>query len=322
VDRDWGSARGWAIFRYVLNRVLVTIPIMLAVIVITFTLGFVAPGDPVRAYFGEQQIDPATIARIRRQYGLDQPFLVQLRDYLLHLSRGNFGRSLLLNRPVGEAIAHSLPVSAQLGLAALLLIIVLGIPLGVIAALRQNSWLDYTILFSTISFSTIPSFVLAPLLMILLILKLGLIPSTTGWAGIFSVKAILPVIILAVGPLVRVVRFTRFSVLEALGQDYVRTARAKGLSTRRIIVGHVLPNALTPVVTTLGATMAGLITGSIFLENIFSIPGFGGLIVNGLKNHDYPIILGTTIFGTLIIVVTNLIVDLIYGLLDPRVRHA
>jgi peptide/nickel transport system permease protein len=295
---------------------------MLAVVVITFTLGFVAPGDPVRAYFGEQQIDPATIARIRRLYGLDEPFLMQLRDYLLHLLQGNFGRSLLLNRPVGEAIAHALPVSAQLGLAALLLIIVLGIPLGIIAALRQNSVLDYTILFSTISLSTIPSFVLAPLLMILLILKLGLIPSTSGWAGILSVKAILPVITLAVGPLVRVVRFTRFSVLEAMGQDYVRTARAKGLSTRRIIIGHVLPNALTPVVTTLGATMAGLITGSIFLENIFSIPGFGGLIVNGLKNHDYPIILGTTIFATLIIVVTNLIVDMAYGLLDPRVRNA
>lgn len=299
-----------------------TIPIILAVVVITFSLGFIAPGDPVRAYFGEQAIDEATINRIRQQYGLDRPFLTQLGDYLVNLAQGDFGRSLLLNRPVGEAIANSLPVSAQLGLAALIVIIALGIPLGIIAALRQNTWLDYTILFGTISLSTIPSFVLAPLLMILLILKLGLIPSTTGWAGIFSVKAILPVMTLSVGPLVRVVRFTRFSVLEALGQDYVRTARAKGLGTRQIVVRHVLPNALTPVVTSLGATMAGLITGSIFLENIFAIPGFGGLIVGGLRNHDYPVILGTTIFGTLIIVTTNLIVDIVYGLLDPRVRQA
>ncbi|MGN6359328.1 MAG: ABC transporter permease, partial [Thermomicrobiales bacterium] len=258
--------------------------------------------------------------RLRHQYGLDKPFLVQLRDYLTNLAHGKFGSSIALNRPVGSALAHALPISMQLGLAALVLIIIVGIPLGVITALKQNTWLDYTILFGTITLSTIPPFVLAPLLMILLILKLHILPSTTGWSGIFSVKAILPVVTLAVGPLLGVVRYTRFSVIEVLGQDYVRTARAKGLPMRAIIFRHIRPYALTPVVTSLGLTVAGLITGSIFLENIFGIPGFGQLAVNSITGNDYQVILGTTIVGALLVIGSNLIVDVLYGLLDPRVR--
>ncbi|MGN6562457.1 MAG: ABC transporter permease [Thermomicrobiales bacterium] len=304
-----------------MRRIGLAIPLVLAVIIITFTLGHYAPTDPVRLLI-PQDVNPdqATIDRLRHQYGLDKPFLVQLRDYLTNLAHGNFGSSIALNRPVGSALAHALPISMQLGLAALVLIIIVGIPLGVITALKQNTWLDYTILFGTITLSTIPPFVLAPLLMILLILKLHILPSTTGWSGIFSVKAILPVVTLAVGPLLGVVRYTRFSVIEVLGQDYVRTARAKGLPMRAIIFRHILPNALTPVVTSLGLTVAGLITGSIFLENIFGIPGFGQLAVNSITGNDYQVILGTTIVGALLVIGSNLIVDVLYGLLDPRVR--
>jgi peptide/nickel transport system permease protein len=300
----------------------VTIPIVIAVIVITFTLGFYGPGDPLRAYYGEQynQLDPASIKRLREQYGLDRPYWEQLGDYTRHLVRGDIGESILLHRPVGEVMAHALPVSIQLAGAALVLIIGLGVPLGILTALRHNSWIDHSVLFSTIMLSTIPPFVLAPLLMILLILKLDLLPSTVGWDGIFSVKALLPVVTLAVGPLVGIVRYTRFSVIEALTQEYVRTARAKGLRTRQVVLRHVLPNALTPVITSLGGTVAGLITGSIFVETIFAIPGFGGAVVRALNGSDYPLILGTTIVGTLIVVLTNLVVDILYGILDPRVR--
>jgi ABC-type dipeptide/oligopeptide/nickel transport system permease component len=238
----------------------------------------------------------------------------------LGILQGDFGRSILINRPVGEAMANALPVSAQLAVLALIVIISLGIPLGIFAALKQNSWIDNTVLVSTVMLSTIPPFVLAPLLMILIILKLGILPSTVGWDGIFSTKVLLPVLILSVGPLVGIVRYTRFSVLEALSQDFVRTARAKGLGTRQIILRHVLPNALTPVVTSLGPTIAALITASIFVETIFAIPGFGSQVVRALQGSDHPMLLGTTVVATIIVIVANLVVDIAYGVLDPRVR--
>ncbi|MEA2511572.1 MAG: hypothetical protein QOJ59_1059 [Thermomicrobiales bacterium] len=299
-----------------------TVPIVAAVIVITFTLGFYGPGDPLRAYYGEQydRIDAQSVERLREQYGLNRPYWEQLGEFSRGLLRGDFGESILLNRPVGDAMASALPVSIQLAGAAFVLIIGFGIPLGILAALKHNSWIDHSVLFSTIMLSTIPPFVLAPLLMILLVLKLDILPSTVGWDGIFSTKALLPVVTLAVGPLVGIVRYTRFSVLEALSHEYVRTARAKGLNTQQVIMRHVLPNALTPVVTAMGGTVAGLITGSIFLETIFAIPGFGGQTVRALTGSDYPLILGTTMVGTLIVVITNLVVDMLYGVLDPRVR--
>jgi peptide/nickel transport system permease protein len=300
----------------------VTVPIVVAVIVITFTLGFYGPGDPLRAYYGENydRLDTQAVERLREQYGLNRPYWEQLADYMSGLLRGDFDESILLHRPVGDVMWRALPISLQLAGAALALIIGLGIPLGILTALKHNSWVDHSVLFSTIMLSTIPPFVLAPLLMILLILKLDILPSTVGWDGIFSIKALLPVVTLAVGPLVGIVRFTRFSVLEAMSQEYVRTARAKGLGTRHVMLRHVLPNALTPVVTTLGLTVSGLITGSIFLETIFAIPGFGGQTVRAVSGSDYPLILGTTLVGTLIVVMTNLVVDLLYGVLDPRVR--
>lgn len=305
-----------------IRRLLLTLPIVAAVIVITFTLSFYGPGDPLRTYYGEQydSLPPATVAQLRHQYGLDRPYFVQLGDYIWDVLHGDFGKSILLNQPVGRSMAHALPITLQLGLAALILILGIGIPLGVAAALRQNSLIDHSVVFSATMLATIPPFVLAPLLMILLILKLGVLPSTVGWGGIFSIKSLLPVVTLAVGPLVGVVRYTRLSVIETLTQDFVRTARAKGLSTRSIVFRHVLPNALTPVLTAMGGIVAGLITGSIFLETIFAIPGFGGQAVRAVTGSDYPMILGTTMVGTLIVVLSNLIVDLLYGVLDPRVR--
>jgi len=293
-----------------------------AVITITFTLGFYGPGDPLRMYYGEQvnQIDEETLNRLREHYGLNDSYIEQYGNYLSGLVQGDLGQSILMNRPVGEAMLRALPVSIQLGMAAMFVVMVLGIPLGVISALRQNSWMDHTILTSTIFLSTIPPFVLGPLLMILFILKLDVLPSTFGWEGVFSVKSILPIIVLAVGPLVLVIRYTRLGVIDALSQDYVRTARAKGLGTAAIIRRHVLPNALTPVVTALSFSVAGLITGSIFVEAIFGIPGFGGQVVRALTGSDYPMLLGTTMVGAIIVIIVNLIADITYAILDPRVR--
>jgi ABC-type dipeptide/oligopeptide/nickel transport system permease component len=299
----------------------VAVPIIVVVIWITFTLGFYAPGDPIRLMFGQQPVDLAALARLRHLYGLDRPYPVQLADYMVKLAHGDFGQSLASNRPVGATMVYALPISAQLGGAAIILTILVGLPLGVLAALRQNSSFDYVVLFGTIALSSIPPFVLAPLLMILLILDLHVIPSTVGWDGLFSVKAILPVCCLAAGSLLPIVRYTRASVLEVLSREYIRTARAKGLPARLVITRHIVKNSLAPVVTSLGFTVSALITGSIFLENIFGIAGFGGLVVNGITSYDYPVILGTTIVGALIVIAANLIVDLAYGVLDPRVRH-
>lgn len=293
---------------------------MVLVITITFTLGFYAPGDPVRVMFGEQPVDQATYERLRELYGLDRPYLVQLGDYMRKLLIGDFGDSIARNRPVGAAMAQAIPISAQLGLTALAVIMAVGVPLGILAAVRQNSGLDYGLLAGTILLASIPPFVLAPLLMILVILKLGLLSSTVGWDGILSTKAIMPVIVLAIGSIPGTIRYTRASILEVLGQDFVRTARAKGLPVRAILTRHVLRNALAPIVTVLGLSVSGLITGSIFVETIFGIPGFGSLAVASLQGYDYPVILGTTIVGTLIVVIVNLVVDLLYGVLDPRVR--
>jgi ABC-type dipeptide/oligopeptide/nickel transport system permease component len=273
-------------------------------------------------YYGENydRLGPEDIARLRAQYGLDKPYFEKLVDYVWDLAHGDFGQSILMNRPVLDAMKSALPVSMQLAAAALILILCIGVPLGALAALKQYSWVDNTVLVTTISLSTIPPFVLAPLLMIAVILKLHLLPSTVGWDGIFSIKAVLPLATLTVGPLVSVVRYTRFGVIEALSQEYIRTARAKGLSTPQIVLRHVLPNALTPVLTAMGASVPSLITGSIFLETIFAIPGFGSQVVRALQGSDYPMLLGTTMVGAMIVVLTNLVVDLLYGVLDPRVR--
>jgi ABC-type dipeptide/oligopeptide/nickel transport system permease component len=306
---------------YIGRRILQAIPTVLLVVLITFTLGFYAPGDPIRAMYGDQvPVDDAARQALRHHYGLDRPYPIQFGDYLSKVLRGDFGRSISLSRPVGQAMGHALPISAQIGLAALLLLVVLGVPLGVLAAIRQNSVLDYGVLASSLLLASIPAFVLAPLVMILFVLQLGWFNAPIGWDGLMSGKAVLPVVILAVGPLPYVIRYTRAAMLEALQADFVRTARAKGLATRGVVVGHVLRNALPPIVTVLGLSVAGLITGAVFIENIFAIPGFGRLAVTGLQKYDYPLILGTTIVGALLVIGANLVVDLLYGFLDPRVR--
>lgn len=306
--------------RYLTVRLLYFVPMLFLVSFFTFAIGFYGPGDPVRVLMKENWSDEETYQLLRKKYGFDRPFLVQYADYMVKAAQGDFGRSVLRAMPVRDLMVPALGVTAQLGLAALVCLTVSGIGLGVLAAFRQNTWIDHTIVTTAIALQSIPIFVLAPILMIVLVLQLRLMPTPAGWDGIFSAKAILPVFLLTALSLLIVVRQTREAVIEARASDYVRTARAKGLSERTILLRHILKNAMTPVLTTIGLLSSWLLTGSIFIESIFSIPGFGSLYFGALKTRDYPVLIGTTLVVTVIVMVTNLIVDLCYGLLDPRAR--
>jgi peptide/nickel transport system permease protein len=308
--------------RYISNRLLVTIPVVLLVILITFTLGFYAPGDPIVLIYNENltNMTPEDLARLRQQHGLDRPYWVQYVDYMGKIVRGDLGKSIATRQPVLDMIRVGLPITLQLGLAAGLLLVVVGIPLGVLAALRHNTWMDYSIVSSALFLRTIPIFVLAPMLMIAFVLQLGILDVPLGWQGLFDQRVILPIILLAAGPLADVVRQTRVAVLEVLGQDYVATARAKGLKTHMIVTRHIMRNALIPIVTSLGLIVNGLIHGSVFLDRVFSLPGFGSIVINSIQLLDFPVILGTTIFSALLVIAANIVVDLIYPFIDPRVK--
>jgi ABC-type dipeptide/oligopeptide/nickel transport system permease component len=269
----------------------------------------------------ENWSDEETYQLLRRKYGFDRPFLVQYADYVGNVLRGDFGRSVLRAMPVSDLLFPALAVSAQIGLIALVCLFIFGVGLGVLAAVYQNTWLDHLIVVGAVVLQSVPVFVSAPILMILVVLELHLMSTTpAGWDGIFSPKVILPVFLLTGVALLVVVRQTREAVLEIRSSDFVRTARAKGLSELLILWRHVLRNALTPVATTLGLLTSWLLTGSIFIETIFSIPGFGSLYYGALKTRDYQVLISTTMVAALVIMFSNLLVDITYGLLDPRVR--
>lgn len=305
---------------YVIRRVSLIVPSLLVISFITFSLGFYGPGDPVRVLMGENWNDEETYQVLRHQYGLDRPFLVQYLDYVSKIPQFDFGRSILRRMPVRDMLGSAFVVTAQLGVLAVFLLAILGIGLGVLAALRQNTWLDYIIVSGGIVLHSIPVFVLAPGLMILFVINLKLMDTPSGWDGIVSPKVILPVLLLTAGPLIVVIRQTRASVLDILSNDYVRTARAKGLPQRLVIVRHILKNALIPVLTTLGVVANFILIGSVFIESIFSIPGFGQTFFSALKARDYPVLMGTTLLSALVILLVNLLVDLAYVWLDPRVQ--
>lgn len=310
--------------RYAARRLLLTIPVLLAVIFITYGLALYGAGDPVRTLVGqtESRGDEELIERIRERYGYDRPFVVQYADYVLKFASGDWGTSFQLqDQSIRYLILRALPVSFQLGLVAVLMLVLIGIPLGILAAVRRDSWLDRLIVSSAVLADSIPGFVMAPVALVVLVLKLGIVDSAIGWDGIFSTKVLLPAFVLALGPMLVIVRQTRYAVSEVLHQDYVRTARAKGLKNSAVVWRHVLKNALQPVMTLSGIIAASLVTGSIFIERIFGIPGFGYLVVTALQRNDLPLLMGTTIVAAVIVLLANLIVDLLYAILDPRIRY-
>lgn len=298
-----------------LKRIVSSVAVLLTIITITFLLMHAIPGGP---FSSEKKISPAIMKNIEEHYRLNDPLWQQYVDYMANLSRFDLGPSFKYEgRRVNDIIRESFPVSLQLGMASISLAIVIGIPAGALAALRQNKWQDYvTMLLATVGVS-VPSFVLATLLIYVFALKLSLLPAAM-WGGIEY--AVLPALALASHPTAFIARLTRSSMLEVLAQDYIKTARGKGLPPIIILYRHALRNALIPVVTYIGPMAAGILTGSFIIETIFAIPGLGRHFVTSIYNRDYTVILGVTVFYSLLVISLNLVVDLIYPKLDPRIK--
>ncbi len=302
--------------RYSIRRLLWILLSMLAVAFITFSLMHLVPGGP---WDREKELAPQIIENLNRKYGLDKPFIVQFGEYVKNLLQGDLGVSYTYqDRGVTEIIMGGLPKTAALGGTAFLIALLIGIPLGMAAALKQNSVLDYVSVFFSTLFASVPGFVLGILLVLVFSVGLHLLP-TGGWGGLRHL--VLPAFALAALPAAYIARVTRASMLDVLRQDYIRTARAKGLSEYVVLVRHTLRNALIPVLTVTGPELAYLITGSVVIESVFSIPGIGRLFVQGVFQRDYGLIMGTTIFYAFVIAVANYVVDILYGVADPRIRY-
>lgn len=305
---------------FIIRRVLLLIPTLLAIYTLTFLLIHATPGGPWSQ--GDKPVPPLVMERLNAAYGLDQPLWKQYVTYLGNAMQGDFGPSFSSrSRTVTDIIGDTLPISLQLGVVAMAIAILVGVTLGTLGAIRHNTTVDYVASFIAIFGISTPSYVVVSLLVLLLASTFGLVP-TGGWNGIFAKEIIVPATALALYPAAVLARYTRASMLDVLTTDYVRTARAKGLSERWVVIRHAIRNALLPVVTVSGVVFADVITGSFFVESIYSVPGLGRYFVSSISERDYPVILGTVLLFGAIISVMNLIVDLLYPLLDPRMRNA
>ncbi|HPE16130.1 MAG TPA: ABC transporter permease [Oscillospiraceae bacterium] len=300
-------------WKYAIKRILLAAVTIFIIIAITFFAMNAIPGGPFNK---EKATDPAVLAVLEARYNLDKPVPVQFLLYLKNLLHGDLGISLKTGRDISTIIGESFPISARLGGMAILVALVLGLFFGSIAALNRNKWPDRAIIFFTTFFVSVPSFVLATLLLLVFCLKLGWVPvwSTT------RTNYVLPVIALAMYPMSYITRLTKSSMLDVLGQDYIRTARAKGVHTGKVIFKHALRNALIPVVTYVGPMSAYILTGSLVVETVFTIGGLGSKFVTGISYRDYPLIMGTTIFLATIMVIMTLLSDLAYKAVDPNIK--
>lgn len=299
---------------------------LILVLFIAYAMMFYGAGDPIRRMFLDQEqgslvLEESVLQALREKYGLDDPFPQQFVNYLSHVAQGDLGWSIREKRPVNRMVAVRLPISIQLGLAATALMMIMGIPLGALAALKHNSWVDQSIVGAIVFINAVPIFVTAPLLLWFLVVGLGVMDVPFGWKGLFHSQVILPIFVLSLGAMPTVVRQTRSAILEVISEDYIRTARAKGLPAKLIILRHMLRPVMIPVVTSVGLIMIGLVNGAIFVELIFNIPGFGQITVNALNTVDYPMIMATVFVGALIVMVGNLLIDFVYPLLDPRITR-
>ena len=305
--------------KYVLSRLAWLPVILLIVSFITFALGRFGPGDPVEILMGQYN-DEQVIERIREQRGFNDPIFVQYVRYIKDVVRGDFGESFKYRgRTVSDLLKKKMWVSAQLNIAAISLSLVVGIPLGLFAALRQGTLWDTGTVAFTLLGQSIPVFLTAPVVLLVFALKLDILP-THGWGGLFDTRVILPAVVMGVPGIAIITRLTRASTLEVISQDYIRTARAKGLSEFTVQRRHVLRNAMIPVITMLGFSLAGIAFTSFIVERFFGIPGIGNLFIESIFARDFPIINAVIIIGTTMFVAANLIVDLIYPWLDPRIR--
>ena len=305
-------------FGYVIRRFLTAIPTLFVIVTLAFFLIRVAPGGPFNQ---ERGLSPEIKANLEAQFGLDKPLWQQYLNYLNNLLHGNFGPSYNLpDFTVGELFANGLPISIQLGAAALTLALIIGGTLGIVAALHQNRAADYAVIATATAGSTIPTFVIAPIIQLVFALSWNLIP-VGGWANGALLNKIGPVITLALPQIAIVARLMRGSMIESLRSNHIRTARAMGLSQWSVVIRHALRGAVLPIISYAGPAAAALLTGSIIVETIFAIPGVGRYFVDAALNRDYTLVMGTVVVIAIFTIVFNLIVDILYAVVDPRVRY-
>ena len=299
--------------KYIIKRLVLGIFTIWVVITLTFFIMHAVPGGP---FLSEKAVSPAAQAAMEAKYGLDKPLMVQYWTYLSDVVQFRFGPSLKQRgRMVIDIISDGLRVSAKLGVIAAFLALVIGVVLGSVAALRRNTLIDRIIMIITTAFVSMPSFIMGSLLLVAFAIKIPLFPANGASQG----GLVLPIVTLMLYPMSYITRLTRSSMLDVLGQDYIRTAKAKGVSKWRIIFGHALKNALIPVITYFGPMLAYIVTGSLVVEQIFAVPGIGRAFVQSIINRDYMLIMGTTIVLASLIVLMNLVSDIMYKLVDPRI---
>jgi oligopeptide transport system permease protein len=305
-------------FHFILRRLIVTVPMVLIVVTLTWALIRLAPGS---FYESERPLPPGIEANIRARYGLDKPWYVQYGKVMGNILRLDFGNSLRYeNETVNEILLRTVPVSAALGTCAYLLALVVGITLGTLAALKQNSKLDYGAMTLSMLGISFPNFVLGPMLVLVFALSLYWLPPAR-WGGFASRNLILPVLTLSFIYMAFIARLTRAGMLEVLRSDYIRTARAKGLTEAQVIWRHAMRGGLLPVVSFTGPALALLITGTVVVERIFAMPGLGNYFINANLNRDEPLILGIVAFTSITVLIFNLLVDVAYAYIDPRIRY-
>lgn len=304
--------------RYAFNRLLVTIPTVVAVTILVFAMLQLIPGDPAEIFLGEQRSTPELLAQVRHDMGLDRPLYVQYLDYMGNVLRGDFGTSLFNNQPVLGQILEALPSTLELALSALVISTFLGILLGIISALKHNSWIDSLSMGFALIGVSMPVFWLGLLLILVFSVQLRWFPPM-GQGSLD--RLVLPALALGLLSSATLARLVRSSMLDALNEDYVRTARAKGLRERIVVIRHALRNALIPAVTVLGLQFGGLLSGAVLTETIFARVGLGRMYVESILNKDITMIQGLTLILALSVMLTNILVDLSYAMLDPRIRY-
>jgi peptide/nickel transport system permease protein len=304
--------------RYIAKRLIASIPVMLGVLVAVFFLMRVLPGDPTQMMAAEFGASAEELARMRASLGVDDPIMVQFWDFVRNAARGDLGRSLFTNRPVTTQIVDQVPSTFQLAAASLVIAILIGVPIGVVAAVRSNSVIDAGSMVLALIGVSMPSFWLGLILIYVFSYRLGWLPA----AGVGDLRYLLmPAFALGFSSAAIIARLTRSSMLEVLRQEYIVTARAKGLASRLVIFRHALKNALIPLVTIIGLQFASLMGGAVIIETVFARKGLGSLTIQAILQKDYPLVQGTILFVALAYIVVNLIVDISYAFLDPRIRY-
>lgn len=303
--------------KYIGKRLLYMLISLWLIVTATFFFMRMAPGNP---FTSEKQLPPEIEANLNAHYGLDQPWYVQYGEYLLRILKWDFGPSFKYkSQTVNDLINEGFPVSFLLGLEAIFLAVAIGVLLGIIAALKHNKWQDYTAMIVAVLGISVPSFIMASFLQYFLAIKWGIFP-VARWEGFMY--TVLPALALASTPMAFIARLTRSSMLEVLANDYIKTAKSKGLSRGAITVKHAIRNAMLPVVTYMGPLTASILTGSFVIERIFGLPGLGAHFVTSISNRDYTVIMGVTVFYSILLLVSILLVDIAYGIIDPRIKLA